>query len=354
MAQKPAKTKKKPQTITDKATEQYQLRDPTSKQSLRTYFPSSNEVGAADLVRGQQPTTSTDSQKATSLIANTEIVRTNLAARTGNGQKPSNPKDALEALDGQDLLFGTSSQLVREESPTVLQNIQRAMRATEPSVDASRAKRTDDASGSPSARTSFAPLWKPTKSLWSAASRDSGGSLLETSFIDLSNHPCENESPAAAGDRGDKGSATPLPELHIPSAKPSISGSVETESSTIQHLPLDRAINTSRAIPRSLAEGTLRSRPKPKAKVFEKAKPRGKKATVSKDQLPDEMPKYETFTIGELAQAVAAYGFKPIKRRETMISLLVQCWECMSGRKLASGKEQDRLPSPGIEHQTEK
>lgn len=172
--------KKKPQTITEKAIEQYRLNQAASEHSLSSYFPT-NDIETANPTRGKRSTIPTidESRKA----------KRNSAARMGKCQSLNDPEVALKALDDQHVLFGTSSQLVREKSPTILQNVQRAMRASTKSGDVQKAQQIGNITESPSIETSFVPSLRPTKNLWSAASRDSNGSLLEASSINSSNPP---------------------------------------------------------------------------------------------------------------------------------------------------------------------
>src|SRR5699024_539682 len=83
-------------------------------------------------------------------------------------------------LDEQDLVFGTCSQLEREESPSSLRDMQTAIRDSEASMHSEH--RTQSSSfelGS-------------TRNLWSVAARDSEGSLVQAemlNMVDISNTP---------------------------------------------------------------------------------------------------------------------------------------------------------------------
>ncbi|KAJ4378600.1 5'-flap endonuclease, partial [Neurospora sp. IMI 360204] len=46
---------------------------------------------------------------------------------------------------------------------------------------------------------------------------------------------------------------------------------------------------------------------------------------------PPPRPKYELFTDAQLSREIASFGFKPIKKRAAMITLLEQCWESKTG-----------------------
>jgi hypothetical protein len=55
--------------------------------------------------------------------------------------------------------------------------------------------------------------------------------------------------------------------------------------------------------------------------------------TVARSQAQNSnMPNYRGFSTAELAKQIAKFGFKPIKKRETAIELLEECWESQNKR----------------------
>jgi hypothetical protein len=83
------------------------------------------------------------------------------------------PASALLKMGNQDVLFGTSSQLALEESPTMVRQIQQAIRESEQDID------HGPLAGSPSRLRQRLRKIEGKRRLWAASSRDDGGQLLE-------------------------------------------------------------------------------------------------------------------------------------------------------------------------------
>jgi hypothetical protein len=89
-------------------------------------------------------------------------------------EKLLSPAAAMLRLNQQDVLFGTSSQLALEESPTMIRQIQFAIKESERDAD-----RTENCS------LIVPPTWprltrvKGKKALWAASARDDDGGILE-------------------------------------------------------------------------------------------------------------------------------------------------------------------------------
>lgn len=85
------------------------------------------------------------------------------------------PESALRRLDDQDILFGTSSQLVREESPAFIRELQQALDASvaaESTLSARHITRKMGANGS------LTTVIRASGGLWSLATRDDDDELL--------------------------------------------------------------------------------------------------------------------------------------------------------------------------------
>jgi hypothetical protein len=82
------------------------------------------------------------------------------------------PRAASAQLDHQDILFGTSSQLVREDSPTMIRHIQQAL---DNSIILEEQSTTSETS------SRFGHYNKARRSLWAAANRDLEDTLLDES-----------------------------------------------------------------------------------------------------------------------------------------------------------------------------
>ncbi|KAJ9636393.1 5'-flap endonuclease [Coniosporium tulheliwenetii] len=99
----------------------------------------------------------------------------------------------------QDILFGTSSQLAREDSPTFIRDLQQAIRESEACVDAEQVSEA-----APVSVGSTLALVRASRGLWSAAMRSFDDDLLaaeerNTSDIDLINDlPSAKKAPEPA------------------------------------------------------------------------------------------------------------------------------------------------------------
>jgi hypothetical protein len=182
--------KKKPRTITDIATEQYQTRaaelDASNVASeffqprtTVTKVPLNNSPGADGAGLAKKPprrrsTSKQDSEKASSRAKSKKLSAKSTAKPKVVAEKLLSPSSALMRMNKQDILFGTSSQLALEESPMMVRQLQHALRESEVEADRSlhqllppppRWPKLDKAIGK--------------RGLWDASSRDVEGGLLE-------------------------------------------------------------------------------------------------------------------------------------------------------------------------------
>ena len=316
-AQRTKSPKKKAQTVTAKATAPFVPVENSTTSSLLQYF-GPPAVAAGIEMNGQ------DEPVANPVIAARKTSMTKVAKSkrtTSKVNKTSkqaqrillSPKSAIKTASNQELVFGTSSQLAREESPSFIEQVQQAISR---SID-DECKFLDV----PSAR------YKPynslaltrSKDLWSVASRSLEGELLKAEVVDLS--------------------ITPRPCQDLPKPMPILEGLelLETEQETIvdsghdvvvagtstaqvpgidaSPTPQQQVQGPNLTLPRSVAEKALKKRPKTRSPV---------KQVKS---LPDQMPNYKGYTDVQLSKEVALYGFKSIKKREAMIMLLERCWK---------------------------
>lgn len=246
------------------------------------------------------------------------------SAKSKIRSKPSpvlhSPKTAMKSVTEQDLIFGTSSQLAREESPTCLRDIQQAIINSQQTCEeygvSSTRNMTPSISCNLPERAGKTPL-AGSKNLWSVASRGLDGSLLAVEVIDLLDTPKPLE----------KAPSTSIPEVNLTSNIQGTKGcAAETGPSNVpptrplQNKPNDLA--SGQPIPRSLAEASLRNRRQSRSPV--------KKQKIPKDSgkpRAKEMPNYHGFTDADLCKEIASFGFKAIKKRSEMIALLERCWE---------------------------
>ncbi|KFY27942.1 hypothetical protein V493_03208 [Pseudogymnoascus sp. VKM F-4281 (FW-2241)] len=214
------------------------------------------------------------------------------------------PQAAREQANRQEFVFGTSSQLAQDDDPAFLRDLQQAMQISNQSEDPFA-----DLPPTRNAATSCrrkSPKKRP--SLWEAALRIEEEGATEVEILDLiSSSQVERElrfdrAASIATETIDTLEAAPQPDLAAPillSDKPSVS----------RELPSQHANSVGK--PDSSAELTK----------------------------GEQCPNFESYSTVELAKEIASYKFKPIKKREQMISLLKKCWE---------GKQRAALGSLGV------
>ncbi len=304
--------KKKPQTITEKATAPFGPSEISAGPSLLQFFSSSGAHMNDQVIQNELPVAT--KMKAAAKRA-PKPKTANASAKISALPILLSPESAMENAKNQELVFGTSSQLVREESPTLIRNLQQAI---ETSFTVSQ---ESEASIVPAGkfRTSNSMAVVRPRNLWAIASRDLDDSLLEAETVDLT------ETPKPPKTSTELLSCLQVPELveHQPLQEdqqrnePSqtiLPGNIDLDATPVLQQKLQEPIL---AVPKTVAEATLRKRPSNRCPV--------KNATNTKSD-PNQMPNYQGFTDAQLAKEVAAYGFKSIKKRVAMITLLEQCW----------------------------
>lgn len=241
------------------------------------------------------------------------------------------PESALKQVGNQDFVFGTSSQLAREESPTFLRDIHAAMQASNEIIDYSLLSDPFQVSDAASIGPEEETVPPAKRNLWSAAARDKSGQLLNVEMIDLSNSPVvkDVQDPLAVkadiAMAADRGVWHDIEEMNVDKSFP------ETAFNQKQNLESSfdaSAPGFSLHSIRESSPGTLCMRQPsetiPRATQSESiSNPRTAKSEPKK-------PDYSSYTSVELAKEIASYRFKPVKNRNHMIALLERCWE---GRK---------------------
>lgn len=303
--------KKKPQTITEKATAPFVPADLSATPSLLQYFNSSTEASASGA--------SADINAHATTTMNPPVTKMSKPKKTTSRvKKPAqpillSPESAMKNARDQDLVFGTSSQLAREESPTFIKDMQQGME--QPATMLQEFGASNVLAGK--FRTSNSLAVVRPRNLWSVSSRDLKGSLLEAEIVDLTETPKPPKTVAPCLNVPPVAEHQPLQECQH---QGEINHSLDAAQLNLNATPVlqQQVQETTQTIARSMAEATLRKRPNNRSPV--------KNATNSKSD-PKEMPNYQGFTDAQLAKEVAAYGFKSIKKRVAMITLLEQCWE---------------------------
>ncbi|PLB45631.1 hypothetical protein P170DRAFT_414022 [Aspergillus steynii IBT 23096] len=235
------------------------------------------------------------------------------------------PEAAAKSLDDQDLVFGTCSQLQREDSPTLLRETQAAILESEKSITAaSTSSLAPDSQLGPSS-TSTVSRFKAPRNLWSVAARDSEGSLAHVDVIDLSDSPAfpkissiSNKKPKA-----------------VSKDKQSINSNVSDDFSS--HHGASEPKNTApldKELPPVANQDTNTHKSKTKETTHQPAESLQK-------------PQYTGFTDAELSKQVASYGFKAVRNRKKMIELLEKCWDSQHGtcQSLNDETKWDNRPS---------
>ncbi|KAJ4299969.1 5'-flap endonuclease [Kalmusia sp. IMI 367209] len=185
--------KKKPRTITDLVTGQYAPQKSSSKPpALDSYFFTRRTATITNTTKVPlNDTTDTDPSKPSKKIS---CKRSMSRSASENGEvegtskkssaKPKviadkllSPTSAVQRMNQQDILFGTSSQLALEDSPTMVREIQDAIRQSEQDVNVHQ--------GLAPANVHGVALWPRLRSvegrraLWAASSRDDYGQVLK-------------------------------------------------------------------------------------------------------------------------------------------------------------------------------
>lgn len=95
------------------------------------------------------------------------------------------PGDAVDYLQDQDLIFGTCSQLEREDSPTMLRDMQKEICASKNSMIENRKPSSTTRAGSGLYSHTTVSRFQTQRDLWSVAARDMDGSLAEIEVLDM-------------------------------------------------------------------------------------------------------------------------------------------------------------------------
>lgn len=185
-------SKRKARTITDLVTRQYIPKDPNAEATSVTsdfFAPRTtttkvplNDSTEHDATNPTKPTRKRSSSKTASGKGEMTTKLKKASAKAGAepkmvATKLLSPSSAVMKLNRQDVLFGTSSQLALDESPTTVRGIQQAIRASEDD-----AQMQEGAASDASSRRAMWPRLDQAasnRSLWDAGSRDEYGQLLE-------------------------------------------------------------------------------------------------------------------------------------------------------------------------------
>lgn len=220
------------------------------------------------------------------------------------------PQSAMAESSAQDFVFGTSSQLAGDESPTFLRALHTAIRSSN-QQDQQDAGLFDVDSVDLSSRTTTTH-----PRLWAVGAR-MDGKLTFDNVVDLEDDISFPEDPEA-----------------IVRAQQAVEARIQLEE-------LETGIAEKASEPPKLSSGRAGAKkkvpalPPPESKrPVSASPPRQAERSLSQDQKTvqpkNARPNYETLTTTQLTTQVASYGYKPIRERKAMVALLSQCWEAQN------------------------
>ncbi|KAI1109894.1 hypothetical protein F5Y14DRAFT_430860 [Nemania sp. NC0429] len=256
------------------------LTGPATEASMLDYFDADGAVKA--LVEHQSAVMSQRKPKAKETKQPPKTKRKRKAGTQANPILLS-PSSALKQSSNQDFVFGTSSQLVQEESPTTLRDIQAAIRV-------SNSIHSDPFDEDVNRR------------LWHAGARDEDGELMGMEVIDLQHGTAIIVQPNLTDTPGGRSFVDINDLLDSPVPVGSAPGAASESRPANSHFFQSQSIEQ--------CSGAKSSEPEGPANV-PSLEPR---------------PNYELFTDVQLSKQITSYGFKPVKQRTAMIALLDQCW----------------------------
>ena len=300
------------------------------------------------------------------------------------------PESAMKAVDSQDLVFGSASQLARNESPTFIRDIVEATKQSESSVSCTPVPTQVTIPSEPGSATprglKGTSRFTRSRNLWASASRDEDNALLQVETIDLLDSP-DLRLAFTGKDAMLQPTAPRHRELASPeNASPALKGRHLARPDFVESngwLDIDDiGISTPRAhvITKSFAQtrtmhsasGPLGKRAKSPLDTGDLCRPGAKRNSLTDGHevqvetlvpvgasRPTESPRFEMpifsgLTTGELSNQIKKYGFKPFRKREKMIEVLQNCWE--AEHKLKAGciskRVAEDVPDEGAEAAT--
>ena len=281
------------------------------------------------------------------------------------------PESAMKAIDRQDMVFGSASQLARDDSPTFVRDV---LKATKQSESFNSCTPVLTQTTIPSQQGSATPrgIWGTSRfvksrNLWATASRDEDNALLQVDTIDLFDSPDlrlaftgkdallepaaaqhvkaaspEKTQPAFRGRLPGRAEASnsndwlDIDEIGIPTPRTHVVSKSSTQT---------RAMHTTSELMAKRARGPLqtdnhhRESAKRNAAVDEHGQQVNVSTSVGAGNATEppklQMPTFSGFTTHELSDQIKKYGFKPFRKREKMIQVLESCWEAK--HKLSAG-----------------
>jgi hypothetical protein len=263
------------------------------------------------------------------------------------------PEAAVEFVNDQDLMFGTCSQLEREDSPQTLREMQQAIRASECLSYSDGVRNPATGTAKESSIRSVSRM-AGTRNLWCVAARDTEGSLIQSkalNVIDLTDRA--ESSPQKHSEMLEKPLHKPLPKNWFELEFADIDSPPEKKqlSFTLSEKTSDSSTQSQFRAPAAVLDIATATRPAPAPESSVKATATNTQKKASKAPIEDvnhqpaglqapSMPHYAGFTDAELSKQISAFGFKAVRGRKKMLDLLAQCWESKYGSNASSKTEQ--------------
>lgn len=286
--------KKKPLTITELATAAYRV-------------PSPPATAAAEAA---ETPTEADTNTAKAAGAKPKPKPRKRASKAKKPQPPKqvllSPTTALQQVNRQDVLFGTSSQLAGEHSPSFLRDLAAAMRQ---SNVVGTTPINSDAIEPPPER----------QPLWEAAARDDDGGLFDLDIIEMKEAPLELPVQAEASN----------PFGYGPSA------AAEAEDSFVELSDMLEEPSPPSSPPKPPQPTQSPAKPKPSPIKATDATPASTQAS---------QPNYRLYSDAQLSNAISSFGFRSVKTRNAQIALLEKCWQSRASTQ-SQGVSSSRLMS---------
>jgi hypothetical protein len=218
------------------------------------------------------------------------------------------PDAATKSLNDQNFMFGTYSQLERDDSPTFFEETQKALQLSESLAFEESALETTSMVPS---TTSIATRYTGKKSHWSEAARDFHGAVLQPEIIDMTDSPTIDTALSRLS--GISRDAPKMPSLVLSKCSPAMDSLIEKDiipssepaadiQSTSSKLKLDEVVTDNVD---SITEPFI----------------------MQPTRQGPEMPNFNGYTDEELKKEVKSYGLKPVRGRKKMITLLEKCWQ---------------------------
>ena len=327
--------------------------------STALYGHKANEISSP--IATYLKTTKTQIEEATNPTgASVPKPKAKKARRVSKKLKPKpivlSPESALKVYDVQDVVFGSTSQLTEQHhfKPTTTNNHskKRHVERFDISSDPVSTQLTQPISiQSETPRTIRGTnKFARTKNLWGAAGRDDDNALFHVESVDVFDSPSikdafnvhsrswnlDTAKSAAQGETQQKRhnpavtNVYDIDDVTTPAWNAVKQIHLVTSVEQRRNLHTSPTIESPRKASRASLEASKTQSPKAKAKASKASMPKPLK------------PSYDVLTTPELTRQLTGFGFKKIKKRETMIEVLEKCWESKHGTTLTA----DLIPEP--------